>query len=124
MSDDYFDFIVWYADDGTTHGFQLCYDKSGDERAINWTREGKLTHYIVDSGEEKPTANRTPVLRPGGAFDRERVRTEFLERSQEIDPEIRDLVLAMLTGCLAASNPVENSDNQAAKPPASKTYAS
>jgi len=96
ISDDYFDLIVWYAEDGSTYGFQLCYDKSGDERAVTWTRERTLTHSIVDPGEDKPTANRTPMLRRGGAFDRERVLAEFLERSSELDPAIRELVLTKL----------------------------
>jgi hypothetical protein len=96
ISDDFFDLIVWYAGDGTMYGFQLCYDKSGDERAITWTRERKLTHSCVDPGDEKPTANRTPMLRPGGTFDRKRVLAEFLERSSELDPAIREFVLTKL----------------------------
>ena len=34
ISDDYFDFIVWYETDVQIYGFQLCYDKSGRERAL------------------------------------------------------------------------------------------
>ena len=34
IADEYFDLIVWYEDDQTIHGFQLCYDKPGRERAL------------------------------------------------------------------------------------------
>jgi hypothetical protein len=62
MTDEYFDLFVWYEEDGTIHGFQLCYDKPGTERAITWLRTGRLSHTLVDSGEDKPGANRIPVL--------------------------------------------------------------
>ena len=35
FTDSYFDLIVWYERDGATlAGFQLCYDKEGEERAL------------------------------------------------------------------------------------------
>jgi hypothetical protein len=44
MADDYFDLIVWYEPDGGVHGFQLCYDKPGRERALTWTLVDGFRH--------------------------------------------------------------------------------
>ena len=93
MSDEYFDLIVWYESDGQIHGFQLCYDKPGRERALTWTHEQGFHHSAVDGGESKPTANRTPILVADGLFPVEQVRTEFIARGGSLDAEIRDLVL-------------------------------
>ena len=68
IADEYFDLIVWYEAAGAIHGFQLCYDKPGRERALTWTRERGFSHTAIDSGESRPTANRTPILVPDGVF--------------------------------------------------------
>jgi len=96
ISDDYFDLIVWIQPDSSFLGFQLCYDKTGKERALTWTPKGGFTHQAVDSGETNPNANLTPILIADGHFPAEIVKREFLSRSAEIDPQIRDLVLAKI----------------------------
>lgn len=99
LKDDMLDLIVWHADDLTISGFQLCYDKDGREKAFTWRKETGYSHSVVDDGEELPTRNRSPILVPGGVFERERVLDEFEKRSTEIDPEIRELVLDKIRGC-------------------------
>jgi hypothetical protein len=101
MADDYFDLIVWYADDGRIHGFQLCYDKRGDERALTWTGEKGFQHHRVDDGDSFPTKNGTPILVPGGEFAGEIVMTEFERRSGGISAGIRELVLCKLVELVA-----------------------
>jgi len=96
IADEYFDLIVWYDDEQTIHGFQLCYDKPGRERALTWTRAGGFQHTAIDSGESRPTANRTPILIPDGAFPARDVRREFLARGTSLPPELRELVLARI----------------------------
>jgi len=49
--DDYFDLIVWCTDEGIIEGFQLCYDKGKNERAVTWRRTGSYIHEAVDDGE-------------------------------------------------------------------------
>jgi hypothetical protein len=81
LSDDYFDLIVWYDSTQQIQGFQLCYDKSGRERALTWKLKHGFSHEAIDGGESKPTANRTPILIADGPFPAEDVTCEFLARS-------------------------------------------
>ncbi len=97
LSDDYFDLIVWYDAARQIHGFQLCYDKSGCERALTWKLKHGLSHAGIDGGESKPAFNRTPVLIADGPFPAENVRREFLARSRLLPAEIPDLLLAKIT---------------------------
>jgi hypothetical protein len=96
VSDEYFDLIVWYESDDEIHGFQLCYDKPHRERALTWIRDRGFLHTAIDSGEFKPTANRTPILVADGAFPVEQVRQEFIVRSCLLPFDIRELVLARI----------------------------
>jgi hypothetical protein len=96
ISDDYFDLIVWYEPDERLHGFQLCYDKEGDERAVTWIRGRPIQHNRIDTGDDLPTENRAPVLVAGGTFPADLVRTEFAQRSACLSPFLRRLVLTKL----------------------------
>ena len=96
LTDDYFDLIVWYEPGGGIHGFQLCYDKPGQERALTWTQSRGFAHNKVDSGESAPEGNLTPILVPDGAFHAVRVREEFLNRCTQMDALIRQFVLAKI----------------------------
>ena len=87
---------MWYEADQGIHGFQLCYDKPGRERALTWIRTDGFGHSAIDAGESKPTANRSPILIPDGTFPAPDVRREFLARSTQLPPEIRELVLARI----------------------------
>jgi hypothetical protein len=98
MLDDYLDLIIWYQPDGSIYGFQLAYDKLGDERALTWLHTGRFSHCRIDDGEGGggTFAKGTPMLLAGGEFDYELVKKEFIQRSVKIDPEIRELVLSKL----------------------------
>jgi hypothetical protein len=96
FSDEYFDLIVWYESEDHVHGFQLCYDKPGRERALTWTRGRGFLHMAVDAGELTPTENRAPTLIADGAFPASKVRHEFTFRSTALPTEIRELVTARI----------------------------
>lgn len=68
MADDYFDLIVWYEPSNAIHGFQLCYGKPVQERALTWLKPRGFSHSKIDSGDEDPGANRTPILLSDGSF--------------------------------------------------------
>ena len=70
--------IVWYAEDDSLRGFQLCYNRGRRERAFTWTKEGGYSHLKVDDGETEPlTMKRAPILEPDGVFDPESVLRVF-----------------------------------------------
>ncbi|HEV7404097.1 MAG TPA: hypothetical protein VGO11_14250 [Chthoniobacteraceae bacterium] len=96
IADDYFDLYVWHRPDGSILGFQLCYDKGGAERALTWMHPDAFRHERIDAGEASPFENRSPIMTQSCPFEREPVRTEFLRRSTQLEPELRDLVLAKL----------------------------
>lgn len=96
FSDEYFDLYVWYEADGSVHGFQLAYDKSGNEHALTWTSRSGFRHSAVDSGESAPFSNLTPMLTAGGRFPAAKVERKFRERASELETEIRELVIGKI----------------------------
>ena len=93
---DYFDLIIWYRDEGGFDGFQLCYDKSGHERALTWNWNHGYRHNKVDEGEMPFSAKMTPILVQDGLFDSESIAHRFERESTNIPKEIRDFVLKKL----------------------------
>ncbi len=64
------DLIVWLRDDGSTFGFQFCYDKDFVERALTWMPGRGFSHMRVDSGAGGyGDCKGTPLLVPDGHFD-------------------------------------------------------
>lgn len=96
IADDFFDLIVWYRPDASVHGFQLCYDKGRDERALTWLVGRGFSHSRIDPGDDLPTEHRSPVLLLGGTFPAALVIAEFRARSRALSPAIRRLVLSRL----------------------------
>ncbi len=53
---DYFDVIVWYESAaGEMTGFQLCYNRSVDERAFTWQRNKRSSHFVSSGADERGT---------------------------------------------------------------------
>ena len=94
--DEDFDLIVWQSDDSAVTAFELCYDKSSFERAITWNPEQGYGHFRVDSGEDNPMRNRTPILVTDGAFPKAEVIARFTQASIDLEPAIRAFVLERL----------------------------
>ena len=96
FTDEYFDLIVWYDDDGAFYGFQLCYDKLSRERALTWTRNHGFHHDAVDAGEVPGGMKMSPVIVADGEFDVQPVARRFRQESASIDPELALLVYDMI----------------------------
>ena len=102
FTDEYFDLIVWYEDpaaaraagasSGALKGFQLCYDKSGTERALTWTREHGFQHNRIDSGEIPGHSKMTPVIVADGEFSRDVVAELFRREATGIDQALAGFV--------------------------------
>lgn len=93
FSDEYFDLFVWYEKKGREAvGFQLCYNKKYNEHSIIWDRRKGYLHSGIDSGENNPTANRSPILVADGYFDNTGIAGVFRENSQYLEEDIAELV--------------------------------
>ena len=90
--DDSLELIVWYEPQDTIYGFQLCYDPQGKPHALTWTRDDGFSHSLLDDGEEKPSSNRTPMLRPGGPYDGILLRSTFLASACDLPAPERTFV--------------------------------
>ncbi|MEM5948467.1 hypothetical protein WKV44_07905 [Spirochaetia bacterium 38H-sp] len=102
FSDDYFDLIVWYAEDKKTiTGFQLCYDKPGKERAFTWKSPDSYLHTAVDAGEEPLSAKMSPILVADGSFDMLDVLQRFNKAGKALEPVIFNIVIEKIKTCPA-----------------------
>lgn len=94
--DDYFDLIVWLDDGPEPYGFQLCYDRGGEERSLTWTRTAGYRHDVVDTGEAMPTKNHAPLLIADGPFPAVTVLERFTNASASLDAPLRTFILDRL----------------------------
>jgi hypothetical protein len=96
FADDYFDIIVWQDHDGAIVGFQLCYDKNLNERALTWSRENGFQHDFIDDGEAAPPKKKTPILLADGPFVVNEVMEKFLAESEGLEAPIRSFIIEKL----------------------------
>lgn len=94
------DLTVWYAEDQSIQGFQLCYDKLKQEKAITWKKPDFFMHQLVDDGEHMDYSYKaTPILTTDENVDKGYLLNRFLEESAELEPDIcsiiRDVVSAL-----------------------------
>ncbi len=92
--DDHFDLIAWYTPDGALLGFQLCYDKTGAEKALTWFSDRGLSHHAVDTGEQSPWYNRSPMLtQSDGRAEMPRLLSAFRTANEGLPDELKLLVV-------------------------------
>ena len=90
FSDDFFDLIVWFAPDGSMHGFQLCYDRDFKPRALTWLKGHGYTHDGIDDGDAPGGMNKSsPILVADGLFDKEDIAAKFETSAAELPDDIR-----------------------------------
>ncbi|WP_373501964.1 hypothetical protein [Desulfococcus sp.] len=95
--DDFFDLILWLDDGGGILGFQLCYNKQGDQHALTWHAGSGYLHTRVDEGESRPGKFKaSPVLMPNGPFSKEAIAVLFLRASRPLERWIVDAVHAKI----------------------------
>ena len=100
FTDDHFDLVLWDDESRRIVGFQLCYDKQDDERAITWKENSGFSLNAVDAGEDRPGRYKgSPILVDGADFDAERVAAGFLGHSGELDSKSADFIYLKLLEC-------------------------
>jgi len=83
------DLIVWLCDQGAVLGFQFCYDKEDDERALTWMSTRGFSHMRVDTG---PMKREAPLLVADGPVDAPRMLDLFLRDCALVPGEYVELV--------------------------------
>ncbi len=92
-SDGYFDLIIWYNTKQSIKVFQLCYDIAVCERILSWSQEYGFRHSQIDSGEQNPTKNQSPLCVADGIFEKEDIIEKFKTNSKNIEREIREFII-------------------------------
>ena len=92
-----FELVVWLDRDERVTGFQLCYDLGRGEHALTWRAGTGFAHSSIDPGDESPFVNRTPILEPDGNPPWAELAYLFDERSDPLEPELRQLIHDKLT---------------------------
>lgn len=99
FTSDWFDLIVWLDQDNIA-GFQLCYDKHGNERALTWKGSGEWRHLGVDDGENRDMHHKaSPILVADGVMNTEMVLGRFIRESDLLPADIAGFVVEQL-GCI------------------------
>ena len=86
--DDELELIVWFENKKIV-GFQLCYEKDKESKALTWHKNEGYLHSGIDDGD---LWKATPILVPDGVFDEERVEKRFASSSATLPDEIADFV--------------------------------
>ena len=90
------DLIVWHDEDEFL-GFQICYEKTGQEKALSWKKDSGLVHQKVDDGESRTGYYKaTPILIQNGQYNLDKIRKDFEYYSESISEEVKVFVLAKL----------------------------
>lgn len=98
LSDDCFDFIVWFSNGNSILGFQLCYDQNGSQRALTWKRPDAYFHQRIQDGENRPGKHEaTPILHPDGIIDHNRVAARLQKAGVDMEPVISKFIFNVLS---------------------------
>jgi hypothetical protein len=95
FQNEYFDLYTWQDQDGAFHGFQLCYAKNGDQRALRYSIDAGLRHEGVNQPEEKPGRAMTAIFVADGA-PQAALLQRFEEDGAALPREIFEFVSAQL----------------------------
>jgi hypothetical protein len=93
LFDDSVELIVWFAEDGEIFGFQFHYDLKNAPKAFTFTKTAGFSHNLIDTGEESPEENATPILAESVAVNILEVEHLFREHSENLPESLRSFVL-------------------------------
>jgi hypothetical protein len=94
--DDYFDLFLWLTPQRKVTAFQLAYERTREERVLSWSQMRGFAHSRVDSGENGPFDNRTPLLIADDFCPIRVVCREFERRSATLDRTLRSFLIGKL----------------------------
>jgi len=93
-----FELIVWLGADLRVKGFQLCYEgAAGQEHALTWREQHGFSHARVDTGDNRPDKDLTPILVvDDGGVPWAKLREDFATDGLGLDPELAAFISARL----------------------------
>ena len=101
FNDELLDLFVWQEEGGRITGFQLCFDKDTDERALTYSEaEGYSLHDVHT--EESSLDMGSPVLRRGAELPFPHLLALLAERGAGIDARVLRYVMEKLEAYPAA----------------------
>jgi len=91
------DLILWH-DDNELTGFQICYNKSAQEKALSWKKDSGFSHQLVDDGESRSGHYKaTPILLQSDQINIKKIRTDFKKYSKNISDDVKGVILSLLS---------------------------
>ena len=97
FSSEDFDLILWLNEDDSYWGFELCYDKYYDERALIWRPSDGFQHVAVDDGErESGRYKATPIIVADGFVNIGRIHRELSHVCHDLPADVADFVMSTL----------------------------
>ena len=96
-TDDYWDLFIWVDASKRISSFQLSYGKPDKEHLIMWSKDANSLRIArVETGEDDPSANRSPLLYEADDADVPTVLSKFTKDSRRIDPAIARFIISKL----------------------------
>ena len=101
FNDELLDLFVWQEEGGRITGFQLCFDKETDERALTYSEANGYSLHNVHT-EESSLDMGSPVLRRGAELPFPHLLALLAERGAGIDSRVFRYVMEKLEAYPAA----------------------
>jgi len=102
FTSDWFDLYIWYETPDIISGFQLCYAKNEDEKALTWKGADHWYHLGVDDGENQRCLQKaSPILVMDGKFNADLVLSRFIAESALLPEALSRFVVDRLHDCSA-----------------------
>jgi hypothetical protein len=106
---EYFELIVWYSlTDKTISGFQLCYERFGNEHSLTWQRGFGYSHNRIDDGRSSYKHPSTPILAMDGHFPAADILVKFVDECGSIDEAVSRIVTGKIVEFMQQSVPGED----------------
>ena len=95
FTDEEIDLYVWFEQE-TIIAFQICYDKTKAEHALTWKLTDGFSHTLVDTDEDSPGRNMSPVLLDTTPKNVAPLLEALESRTCQIPEEIASFIFAKL----------------------------
>ncbi len=90
--DQHIDLTVWFDETDQIIGWQLVYDKNYNPQALTWTIKTGYKHFNNDGKPDNPLKYNMGSIIKGIKIDLEKLRTQFKQKSQNIDKRISGFI--------------------------------